>query len=115
MTHGNSSFEDELKNLATEKNNQPITYDELLKAVNSLKNNKSPGFDKIMNEQLKSTFNMMSPIILKLFSVKLDKGPVPESWTIGNIKPIYKNKGIPKDPENYRPITLLSNFGKFFT
>ena len=31
------------------------------------------------------------------------------------IKPIYKNKGDPMNPENYRPITLVSCLGKLFT
>jgi hypothetical protein len=32
-----------------------------------------------------------------------------------NIKPIYKNKGNPLDPKNFRPITILSCLGKLFT
>ena len=31
------------------------------------------------------------------------------------IKPIFKRKGDPLKPENYRPITILSCFGKLFT
>ena len=31
------------------------------------------------------------------------------------IIPIYKNKGETSDPQNYRPITLLSCIGKLFT
>jgi hypothetical protein len=44
-----------------------------------------------------------------------DNGFVPDEWLVGIIKPIYKNKGDPTQPENYRPITLLSCLGKLFT
>ena len=50
-----------------------------------------------------------------LFNIILETGYVPEQWLIGKIKPIYKNKGDASDPENYRPITLLSCLGKLFT
>jgi hypothetical protein len=40
---------------------------------------------------------------------------IPESWVVGNIIPIYKNKGDSNDPKNFRPITLVSCLGKLFT
>jgi hypothetical protein len=40
---------------------------------------------------------------------------MPDIWLVGNIKPIYKNKGNPLDPKNFRPITILSCLGKLFT
>ena len=40
---------------------------------------------------------------------------LPDFWLEGAIRPIYKNKGDSKSPENYRPITILSCFGKLFT
>ena len=40
---------------------------------------------------------------------------ITESWLTGNVKPIYKNKGNHLDPNNFRPITILSCFGKLFT
>ena len=67
------------------------------------------------NEHLKSTINLMCPLYVKLINAIFDKGIVPESWTLGNIRPIFKNNGHPKDLENYRPINLLSYFGKLFT
>ena len=36
-------------------------------------------------------------------------------WLTGNIIPIYKNKDSQTDPKNYRPITIVSCFGKLFT
>ena len=80
--------------------NQPITESEIFIAVKKLKNNKSHGSDKILNEHLKSTINVMAPIYAKLFNIIFDTGIVPESWTLGDILPIYKNKGNKHSPEN---------------
>lgn len=95
--------------------NRPITEEEILIAVKGLKNNKAPGSDEIINEQIKHSIHSMIKIYTKLFNIVFDKGIVPHSWTVGLIKPIYKNKGSPKEPGNYRPISLLSCFGKLFT
>ena len=57
----------------------------------------------------------MLPLYCKLFNIIFDTGIIPESWSLGTIKPIFKNKGDPKEPENYRPTTILSCFGKLFT
>ena len=57
----------------------------------------------------------MLPIYVKLFKMIFDSGIIPESWTYGEILSIYKNKGEKSQLENYRPITLLSCFGKLFT
>ena len=38
-----------------------------------------------------------------------------DSWLEGVKRPIYKNKSDSNSPENCRPITILSCFGKMFT
>ena len=58
---------------------------------------------------------MLIPVYFKLFNIILDTGILPDSWTLGIIKPIYKNKGNQQDPDNYRAITLISFIGKLFT
>ena len=98
-----------------EEINQPISQEEILKATKNLKNNKSPGSDNILNEHIKNTIHVFLPIYLQLFNLILDTGVVPESWALGDILPIYKNKGNINLPENYRPVTLLSCLGKLFT
>lgn len=55
------------------------------------------------------------PVYVKLINCIFDTGYIPETWLIGAIKPIFKKKGSPLDPSNYRPITILSCLSKLFT
>lgn len=95
--------------------NKPITHDEVNRCIKHLNNNKSPGNDMIINEYIRYTSHILSPLYVKLFNKILDTGCFPEEWLIGTIVPIYKNKGDVKDVNNYRGITLLSCMGKLFT
>ena len=76
---------------------------------------KCSGTDEIINEYFKVSCPLFLPIYVKLFNIILDSGQVPESWLIGDMEPIYKNKGDPSLPENYRPITIFSCMGIIFT
>ena len=51
----------------------------------------------------------------KIFNVIFDTGIISSAWLEGVIRPIYKNKGDPKEANNYRPITILGCLGKVFT
>lgn len=95
--------------------NNPITECEVLRNIKKLKNNKSPGNDKILNEYIKCTQDLFCPLYIKLFNKILDTGIVPKEWLVGTIIPLYKNKGDTNDTNNYRGITLLSCLGKLFT
>ena len=74
--------------------NQPFTDNEIIKAVKNLKNNKSSGSDSILNEHIKATINIMASVYTKLFNIIFDSGLVPESWTLGDIIPIYKKQRL---------------------
>ena len=50
-----------------------------------------------------------------MLSIIFQSGVIPDSWLYGNMKPLYKNKGCKNDPQNFRPITVLSCLGKVFT
>ena len=95
--------------------NDPITVEEIRLNVAKLSNGKACGLDKILNEHIKSSLHIMMPIYHRYFTMILDSGKIPKSWTEGCIVPIYKNKGAHNNPENYRPITLVSCLGKLFT
>lgn len=95
--------------------NASISQSEIEDTIQKLSNNKSSGIDKVTNEYIKYSLHVMMPIYHKLFNYIFDKGIVPESWSVGVITPIFKNKGSPKEPKNYRGITLMSCLGKVFT
>jgi hypothetical protein len=99
----------------TDTLNVEFTEDEIRKCIQKLKNGKAAGVDKIINEYIKSTVEIMIPVYVALFNKILNSGSIPESWVIGLIVPIYKNKGDADDCNNYRGITLLSCLGKLFT
>ena len=77
--------------------NNPITKDEIEKAIKNLKNNKASGEDLIINEYLKHSARKMIQLYVKIFNEVFDSGKLPEKWIIGNIIPIYKNKGFKSD------------------
>ena len=95
--------------------NEPFTEIEVKKAMKTLKNNKCGGIDSILNEFIKNSPDILIEIIVKLFNVILDSEFIPTDWFSGIIKPIFKNKGDPRDPSNYRGIIILSCLGKLFT
>ena len=79
----------QLNETAEQDINLPITEKEILDSIKSLKNNKAHGPDSIVNEHIKSTAHIMIPTYVKLFNLILDSGIIPESWTVGTIKPIF--------------------------
>jgi hypothetical protein len=88
---------------------------EIFKCIKNLKNNRACGDDCIINEYIKSTSNQFIELYEKLFNLIFKSGVIPEMWVSGTIKPFYKNKGDKFNPKNYRPITIVSCFGKLFT
>ena len=95
--------------------NGHISENEILKCINNLKNNKACSSDGIINEYIKATAHEIMPLYVAFFNLIFNSGVLPDSWLEGAIRPIYKNKGDSKSPENYRPITSLSCFGNLST
>ena len=95
--------------------NSSITEGEIRVCIKSLKNNKSSSNDNVINEYIKSTSEILLPTYVSFFNLIFDTGLIPQSWLEGIKRPIYKGNGDPLEPQNYRPITILSCFGKLFT
>ena len=95
--------------------NSPFSVDEVKKCIHKLKSNKCPGPDNIINEFLKYSPQNILELYTDIFNVILKCGVVPHQWCIGYIRPLYKNKGDPNDPNYYRGITITSCLGELFT
>ena len=91
-----------------EELNKDFLVTEIKLLISKLKSNKACGIDFIRNEFLKNCPSEMIEIITLLFNIILQTGIIPTDWCVGLIMPLYKNKGSPNDPDNYRGIKLLS-------
>ena len=60
-----------------------------------------------MKEYLKYSFSVVPDIYVELVNLIFYGGIVPDEWLLGNIIPIYKNKGDQLDPKNLDPSRSL--------
>ena len=84
-----------------------ISLDEIIEAINSQQNNKSPGNDGLTAEFYKHFSNELAPILLEVYDSWKQVGIIGISSRTGIISVIYK-KGDKKDIASYRPISLLN-------
>lgn len=94
--------------------NRPISKEEVLLALNKLKNRKAAGPDGIIGELLKKSCDQVVSFFLKLFNKLFDEDIFPHNWTESVILPIYK-KGDINNPNNYRGISLCDISSKIFS
>ena len=73
-------------------NNIEITRENVLKEINRLKSNKSPGPDNIYARVLKECKEELSEPLLTLYRSSLETGTVPKSWRTANVVPILKKE-----------------------
>lgn len=94
---------------------KPITKQEVLKTIKSLKNSKSPGTDGLPGELYKFFAEQLSPVRLKVFNYTLSKRDPPQTWSEAIIFVLHKDEKDPTKCEGYRPISLLGNDLKILT
>lgn len=91
----------------------PITENELISAINSLKTKASPGDDNISAKLLKDNHIYLLKPLLHLINLIFEKGTYPEILKKAVIVPIYKT-GDRLNKENYRPIAMTSSVSRLF-
>lgn len=90
-----------------------VEEEEIREIVKNFKSGKSPGPDGLPIELFKTYIDWWAEPLAQLFTLIDKYGTIPEIWLRSIIIPIFKN-GDPKEPRNYRPISLLSVIGKIY-
>ena len=90
-----------------------ISDDEIRLSTYILRNGKASGHDSISNEMISCLLVVKPEIVKKLFNAILKNPTTIGRWNISLIVPLHK-KGSKTDTDNYRGISLLSCFSKFF-
>lgn len=93
----------------------PITEDELSRAISQMKTNKAPGPDGYPTEFYKTFASTLTPIMIKKFNSIMTTGTLPPSWRDSLLVPILKPGKDATSCASYRPIALFNVDVKLFT
>ena len=88
----------------------PLDFTIKQRAINShntLQNGKEKGLDGIMNEIIKNSREIITPLLLTIFNCILSQSIYPKCWTISFLKPILKSTNL-LDPSNHGGIAVMS-------
>ena len=88
------------------------TY-EIIKEIGFIPENKSYGLYSCPTFLLKLSNYILSPILANNVNLSIEHGTYPSKLKKAKIVPIFKY-GDQSDPDNYRPISLLSVFNRIF-
>lgn len=95
--------------------NDPITFQELKNAIDSLPNKRTAvGIDAISNEMIKNFPEKWIHFLLIIFEKCWSSGVLPQIWKESVITPIYKEGKSKISIDSYRPISLTSHVCKLF-
>ena len=128
-----TNAEDYLKREPSSFEFAEIEPSRVLKLLSKLDVTKATGLDQISNKVLKrgdgelyvtparaaakETIKLAAPVIYKqlteLFNLSLKSGEYPDDWKLAKVSPVFK-AGEHNDPNNYRPISILSTISRVF-
>ena len=93
------------RSFTKELDNIEITREMVLKKLQKIKVNKSPGPDAIHPRVLKELSDQLSIPLTIIFQTSLRTKELPSDWKHANVSAIFK-KGVKTLPQNYRPVSL---------
>ena len=92
---------------------EPPRYNEIYNAIHSLGLHKSSGYDNIDAYFIRTASHIINPYLTHLCFLSFEFGIFSECLKVAKVIPIFKT-GSRTEVNNYRPISILSNFSKIF-
>ena len=94
--------------------NREISSSEVKAVLQTLKDGKAYGWDRIPNEALKNLPDCMIDQVTLLFNKIKSAGVMPKGWNKGRVTLVHK-RGLRELLRNYRPITVLVSLSSLFS
>lgn len=92
---------------------EPITEEEVEREILKTPHNKAYGLYSFPVTLLKCAKHLLKKTLAEIFNISVLQGKYPSKLKISKVIPIFK-AGDEMDPDNYRPISLLSNLNRIF-
>lgn len=92
---------------------EPVSKNEIVVLISKLKNKITTGPDGISSILIKSVHQYLLTPLLHIINLIFKTELIPKDWKESIVVPVYKS-GEKSNLTNYRPISLINNFSKFF-
>ena len=94
-------------------NFREVTYDEVRRAILSIRQDCSTGHDTLPAKYLKLSVDYITSPVCHMINECIRSNFFPDQWKISRISPVPK-VNFPKEPSDYRPISILPILSKVY-
>ena len=106
-----TNFEPYLPDITTPLSDKPLLEKEFKDAFFTLKTNKSPDYDNLHVNAIKSMYHELKILFVNIVSQPLSTGILPAKMRFAKVSPIFKN-GKKSIASNYGSISVFPCFSK---
>ena len=118
---GSASIKQIKKKITTDSNKnqvifsfKPTTVENVKKLLNEIDTKKAVSIDAIPPELIKMASSFLAPILTTAINSSIENSVFPENAKVATVVPLDKGKPDKNDISNFRPVSLLNTFSKFY-
>ena len=93
---------------------KPVTPPEIEELIKCFDTNKAAGIDTIPPKLIKIAADFLTPLLTVAINKSTEENIFPASAKIASVIPLDKGKPNKNEISNYRPVSVLNTFSKFY-